>query len=141
MIAALKSCCLFLQNLRTESPASGKDLGPFQGHDSEQRTRHPHHESSFSAISQSNTSSVASEILQAKETPIRTKELFDHVEDPRKSSEGNKSMPHSFESKFSYTDKYPMQESMTQESTSSVAGVILISFNPLLHFNSFLMPV
>lgn len=113
----------FQQSRRTGSPTSGKDLGPFQGHDSEQHTRHPHHESSFSAISRSHTSSVASEILQAKESPIRTKELFDHVEDPRKSSEGNKSMPHSFESKFSDTDKYPMQESMAEESGSSVTGL------------------
>lgn len=58
--------------------------------------------------------------------PVRTKELFDLVEDPPKSSEGTKSMPpFSAESALPYHDKYPMQESIADESNKSVTGKAL----------------
>lgn len=115
---------------KNESPTPDNDLGTVKGHEHEQRTQthdpnfHYHQPQSPHSRSINNFESVASNILKGNEVPVRTKDLFDLVEDPPKSSEGTKSMPHSLESASHYQDKYPMQESMAAESSSkSITGV------------------
>ena len=121
---------LLFQLNKSGSPTPDNDLGTINGHEHGQRTQthdpnfdHHHHHHAPASTSINNIGSVASNMID-KEIPVRTKDLFDLVEDPPKSSEGTKSMPHSLESH--YQDKYPMQESMAAESSKSITGIVNI---------------
>lgn len=115
----LNSSGMTKQPLKSESPTPDNDLGTVNGREHEHRTQ-----SHFSSPQSNsfNVGSVASNILREKDLPVRTKELFDLVEDPPKSSERTKSMPHSAQSGLPYQDKYPMQESIAHESSKSASG-------------------